>query len=266
MLRVGILKRFPHFLLEISFRASQGEFIVLTGPSGSGKTTLLRILAGLERAQGVIEVDGEVWQDRSSFLPPQKRAVSLLFQDYALFPNMSVLQNLLYVQKDKALALRLLKMVDMLDFKDRKPSSLSGGQKQRVALARALMKRPKLLLLDEPLSALDSATRSYLQTKIAQLHREFGTITLMVSHDIAEIYRLGEKIIRLERGKKIQEIPKKALIGQKRALKAEVVDIKGDEVLVGVMGGIYPIKAQGLKVGDVVDVAIEALSLWEPKT
>ncbi|MRI58300.1 MAG: molybdenum ABC transporter ATP-binding protein [Epsilonproteobacteria bacterium] len=260
MLRARVKKRLKSFDLEFSLEIGAGEFVMLTGPSGSGKTTLLRILAGLERGEGVVEVDGQIWQDRSRFLPPQRRGVSFVFQDYALFPNMSVLQNLLYVQKDRSLAMELLEMVDLVEYQDRYPHTLSGGQKQRVALARAMMKRPRLMLLDEPLSALDPKSRSYLQGKIQELHEAFGVATLMVSHDIAEIYRLGERIFRMERGS-LTPLGKNRLV-QSQIYKAEVVDLVDGGILVGFMGGIYQIATQkSYRIGQIVDVRIEELAL-----
>ncbi|MEA3512917.1 MAG: ABC transporter ATP-binding protein, partial [Campylobacterota bacterium] len=143
--------------LDINLEITKGDFVALAGLSGSGKTTLLRILAGLEDADGTLKIDDDVWLDGKFCLPPQKRKIGFVFQDYALFPNMSVLDNLLYVQKDKELADKLLEMTELSELKKRLPNSLSGGQKQRVSLCRAMMNRPKLLLMDEPLSALDPA-------------------------------------------------------------------------------------------------------------
>lgn len=263
MIRVGVIKQLRDFALEVSLAIQRGEFIALRGKSGSGKTTLLRILAGLESARGAIEVDGVKWLESKTFVPPQKRAIGFVFQEYALFPNMSVEQNLLYVAKDKALAYHLLKMTDLLDLKNRYPHQLSGGQKQRVALARALMKRPKLLLLDEPLSALDAAMRSFLQTKIKELHDEFGTTTIMVSHDISEIYRLASRIIEIERGKIVADTPKEALLDRRSIFKAEVVDIQNNKMFVGFMGSIFGVPhKKGAKIGDIVDIVIEDVGLY----
>ncbi|GKT31793.1 molybdenum ABC transporter ATP-binding protein, partial [Aduncisulcus paluster] len=165
----------------------EGDFVALAGQSGSGKTTLLRILAGLEEAQGTIQVGDESWLDDTKSLPVQKRKIGFVFQDYALFPNMSVEENLLYVTKDKLLADKLLEMIELSELRDRFPNTLSGGQKQRVSLCRAMMNKPKLLLMDEPLSALDPNMRTKLQYEILTLHKEFGTTTIMVSHDPSEI-------------------------------------------------------------------------------
>lgn len=198
--------------LEVKLNIDQKEFIALTGSSGAGKTTLLRILAGLEEAKGTIKVGDEIWLDSSYSLPPQKRKIGFVFQEYALFNNMSVEQNLTYIKKDIKLARELLEITGLVSLKDRLPSSLSGGQKQRVALCRAMMNRPKILLMDEPLSALDQSTRVKLQDKILAIHREFGTITIMVSHDISEIYRLSSRVITLDQGKIIDDTDIKDIV------------------------------------------------------
>lgn len=227
--------------LNVALSIKEHEFVALTGQSGSGKTTLLRILAGLEKSEGTIEVNGELWQKKKMLLPPQKRGIGFVFQDYALFPNMSVEQNLLYVHKDKVLAKHLLEMTDLYRLKNRLPATLSGGQKQRVSLCRALMNRPKLLLMDEPLSALDPAMRTKLQHDILQLHKEFGTTTIMVSHDPSEIYRLADRVILLDQGKITQEgTPKEVLLqtqgSQKFSLTGELLDIiKADVIHIAII-------------------------------
>jgi molybdate transport system ATP-binding protein len=192
--------------LEVTCDLSTGTLAVLFGPSGAGKTTLLRILAGLTRPDsGTIRFGETTWydSDRKIDLAPQQRSIGFMFQDYALFPNMSVEQNILYGQseKDRAFAGTLLDALQLTDLAGRKPMHLSGGQKQRVALARALARKPQLLLLDEPLSALDAAMRTLLQDEIARVHRLFGTTTLMVSHDLNEVFRLARHVICLEHGK-----------------------------------------------------------------
>lgn len=197
----GILE--AHFELEIKDK----EFLTLFGPSGAGKTTLMRLIAGLEKPDsGSISVDGEVWFDSSKKinLTPQKRSVGFVFQDYALFPAMSVRENLLYAlesPKDRHFVDTLLEMIELEDLADRLPATLSGGQKQRVALTRALVQRPKILLLDEPLSALDPAMRQKLQDEIAQVHKRLGVTSLLVSHDIAETIKLSHRLASVESGK-----------------------------------------------------------------
>lgn len=227
--------------LNINLEIKQGEFLALTGFSGSGKTTLLRILAGLEEASGTINIDNDIWLNNKFSLAPQKRDIGFVFQDYALFPNFSVLDNLLYVNKDKELAHYLLKMTELEELKNRFPQTLSGGQKQRISLCRALMNRPKILLLDEPLSALDPNMRTKLQNEILTLHKEFGTTTIMVSHDSSEIYRLANRIVVLNYGQIINDgIPKHILLktkgSQKFSFEGELLDIvKVDVIYVAIV-------------------------------
>ena len=187
-------------MLDVKLSVKQGEFIALMGESGSGKTTLLRVLAGLEKAEGEILVEATVWLGDKKKLPPQEREIGFVFQDYALFDNMTVEENLLFVNEDKSLASRLLEMTELTTLSARNVQGLSGGQKQRVSLCRAMMKKPKLLLMDEPLSALDPAMRSKLQEEILKLHKTFGTTTIMVSHDTDVSYHLADRIVVLKEG------------------------------------------------------------------
>lgn len=238
--------------LKAELSIDSGSFVALSGQSGSGKTTLLRMLAGLETPDsGHLIVDGEPWiaheelephalsetpMMRKIDLPPQKREIGFVFQDYALFPNMSVLENLLFVAKDQPLASELLEMVELSELKNRSITTLSGGQKQRVALARALMRRPKLLLLDEPLSALDPAMRSKLQQELLDIHTRFGTTTILVSHDPAEIYRLCSRVIVLHLGEiKRDGSPREVLMSasgsQKFSFTGEILEIAKVDVM-----------------------------------
>lgn len=187
--------------LDVHLEIQKGAFISLMGESGSGKTTLLRVLAGLEKAEGNITVEGVSWLEKQKMLPPQQREIGFVFQDYALFENMSVEENLLYVKEDKVLAKKLLEMTELDRLASRNVKGLSGGQKQRVSLCRAMMNKPKLLLMDEPLSALNPAMRTKLQDEILTLHRTFGTTTLMVSHDTDVSYHLSDRILVLDHGK-----------------------------------------------------------------
>ena len=191
--------------LDVSLEIQKGEFIALMGESGSGKTTLLRVLAGLENAEGNINVEDVLWLGDQKMLPPQQREIGFIFQDYALFENMNVEENLLFVNHDKALAQRLLEMTELSRLSHRNVKGLSGGQKQRVSLCRAMMKEPKLLLMDEPLSALDPAMRTKLQDEILKLHETFGTTTIMVSHDADASYHLADRIWVLDQGKIIAD-------------------------------------------------------------
>jgi molybdate transport system ATP-binding protein len=228
-------------LLEVKLSIKKGEFLALAGQSGSGKTTLLRILAGLEESEGSLTINGEVWLDGKKSLPPQKRQIGFVFQEYALFENMSIEENLLYVKRDKKLANRLLELTHLSKLIKRLPSSLSGGQKQRVALCRAMMNRPKLLLMDEPLSALDPAMRTQLQQEILTLHKEFQTTTIMVSHDPSEIYRLANRVVMLKLGKVVEDgRPKEVLLksngSQKFSFDGELLEIiKADVIYIAII-------------------------------
>ncbi len=260
--------------LDINLSLQNGEFVALSGVSGSGKTTLLRVLAGLEEAFGEIIVDGEIWLNEKIKKPIQKRDIGFVFQDYALFPNLSVIDNLLYVKKDKDLAKQLLNLTDLYELKNRYPSSLSGGQKQRVSLCRALMKRPKILLMDEPLSALDPHMRLKLQDEILTLHKEFKTTTIMVSHDPSEMYKLASRVLVLKDGKIIDDgLPKDILLktqgSQKFSFEGELLDIiKVDVINIAIVAigqqivevVISNIEAQNLIIGEKVNVSTKAFS------
>lgn len=260
--------------LSINLSIESQSFVALSGQSGSGKTTLLRILAGLEKAQGSIVVDDEVWLNSKYSRVPQKRGIGFVFQDYALFSNMSVLENLLFVQDDKKLAMTLLEMTEMSELSHRMPPSLSGGQKQRVSLCRSLMNRPKLLLMDEPLSALDSSMRTKLQHEILTLHKEFKTTTIMVSHDPSEMYRLSNRVIVLSQGKVVQDGDAKHVLlktqgSQKFSFEGELLDIvKVDVIYIAIVSIGQQIvevvldesEAKELHVGEVVSVSTKAFS------
>ena len=222
--------------LNINLEIKEGTFLAISGKSGSGKTTLLRILAGLEDAKGEVKVGDKVWQDKHQTLAPQKREIGFVFQEYALFENMSVEQNLLFVKKDRPLAKKLLEMTELSSLASRMPNTLSGGQKQRVSLCRAMMNRPKLLLMDEPLSALDVVMRTKLQDEILSLHKEFQTTTIMVSHDPSEIYKLASRVLLLEDGEITQdgsamEVLLQTQGSQKFSFRGEILDIKKVDVI-----------------------------------
>ncbi len=260
--------------LDINLSLQNGEFVALSGVSGSGKTTLLRVLAGLEEAFGEIIVDGEIWLNEKIKKPIQKRDIGFVFQDYALFPNLSVLDNLLYVKKDKDLAKKLLRLTDLYELKNRYPDSLSGGQKQRVSLCRALMKRPKILLMDEPLSALDTHMRVKLQDEILALHKEFGTTTIMVSHDPSEMYKLASRVLVLKDGKIIDDgLPKDILLktqgSQKFSFEGVLLDIiKVDVINIAIVAIGQQIvevvlshdEARKLQIGQKVNVSTKAFT------
>lgn len=193
------------FELGAHITIEKNEIAVLSGASGAGKTTILRLLAGIDQPDaGYIKVDGATWFDkeRRVQLSPQKRSIGFVFQNFALFPTMTVRRNLEYaapVRNDPGIE-KLLKMVELEELQDRFPEKLSGGQQQRVALARALVRRPKILLLDEPLSALDPAMREKLQDEILLLHKELDLTILLVSHDPCEIERLATRVLIIDGG------------------------------------------------------------------
>jgi len=191
--------------LEIDTVISDNELLCLFGHSGAGKTTLLRILAGLTKPdKGRIVFNDTVWFDseKKINLPPQQRNVGYMFQDYALFPNMTVEKNISFGQKikNKEEVDKLLELFDLNILRNQHPDKLSGGQKQRVALARALAAKPNLLLLDEPLSALDFEMRLSLQHEIRKAHDLLNTLTVMVSHDLQEVFHLASSVIMLKNG------------------------------------------------------------------
>jgi spermidine/putrescine ABC transporter ATP-binding subunit len=192
-------------LKNISLNIASGEFLTLLGESGSGKTTLLRLVAGFEQPTA-----GEIWMsgERLDALPPYKRRVNTVFQNYALFPHLNVQDNVAYGLRVQGapkneIPVRVkdaLNMVKMAEFAGARPSRLSGGQQQRVALARALVNRPQLLLLDEPLSALDASLRKQMQSELKALQREIGITFLFVTHDQEEAMALSDRIALLRDG------------------------------------------------------------------
>ncbi len=196
--------------MEVSIQVPWQNILAITGPSGAGKTTLLKQIAGLMLPQsGKITFGSKIWLDSSAKkqLPVQQRNIGFVFQDYALFPHLTVRENLLFAlpdSKDSALADELLAATDLVQLASRRPFQLSGGQQQRVALARALVRKPDLLLLDEPLSALDFTMRKDLQDLLLQFHRRFQFTMIIVTHDVAEIFRMADKVAVMENGKMIQ--------------------------------------------------------------
>ncbi|MEI6385759.1 MAG: ABC transporter ATP-binding protein [Spirochaetota bacterium] len=192
------------FRLEVDLSVPEGSFLGVLGPSGSGKTTLLRGLAGLYRPDsGFISLGIHSWYDSCAgvFVPPRQRPVGLVFQDYALFPNMTVYGNVQYATGDHARTNELLELVCMDTQAGHFPRELSGGQKQRTALARALGRKPALLLLDEPLSALDEELRLSLREELRRIQRETGVTAILVSHSRDDVFRLCDEVIELEGGR-----------------------------------------------------------------
>ena len=228
--------------LIVNKEIKNGDFLTLFGKSGSGKTTLLRIIAGLETPQsGTIIVEDKVWFDSSKKinLSPQERNVGFVFQDYALFPNMSVKQNLEFALNNKEEIQKvdeILRIMEIENLAYMKPEHLSGGQKQRVAVARTLMTNPKILLLDEPLSALDSMMRLKLQDELSSIHQQFNITSILVSHDISEVFRLSNRVFKISLGQITDDgTPTEVFANQnisgKFKIVGEVLSIKKSDIL-----------------------------------
>lgn len=217
--------------LDAAFDCEAGQLLALVGPSGSGKTTLLRTIAGLAKTTGGIVTCGqEVWfdADKNIFVPPQARRVGLVFQEYALFPHMTALGNVTTAlsDRDQSRAHRLLEQVNLAGLEDRKPHQLSGGQRQRVALARALARNPRVLLLDEPFSAVDQVTRRKLQEELLGMLRSLNLPVVLVTHDLSEARALADKMVVLHRGRTLQtDTPETIMRHPATPLVARLMDI-----------------------------------------
>ncbi|EIP4520493.1 sulfate/molybdate ABC transporter ATP-binding protein [Campylobacter coli] len=225
--------------LELNTCLKANEITAIFGESGVGKTTLLKIIAGLIKPEfGRIEVGDELWLDtqKNINLAIQKRKIGFVFQDYALFPNMSVKENISYAATSKQKVEELLSLMNLENLAKIYPKNLSGGQAQRVALARALAREPQILLLDEPLSALDFKMRSFLQDELVKILQHFKITTLLVSHDLAEIYKLSHRILELSDGKIIKdartnEFFTSSNLSAKLRLSATLLEIKKSDIL-----------------------------------
>jgi len=252
--------------LDVELSAPSQSFIALTGPSGSGKTTLLRMLAGLTSPDdGRIVFAGDVWFDRLARAErsTQARSIGFVFQDYALFPHLSVRENIEYglVKPDPRWVHELLSLTELVDQQRHKPQQLSGGQQQRVALARALARRPKLLLLDEPLSALDTALRARLHDLLAELHQRLKLTTIMVSHDLGDIFRLAQQVWVIGGGKITdvgtpQQVFLKHRSPGKFNLHARVLAIRREDVVY-----VLSLLVSGNEIVDVLASADEVANL-----
>lgn len=211
--------------LEVAFRAEPGELLALVGHSGSGKTTLLRMIAGLWRPDVArVVVAGTPWLDTAARidLPTHRRRVGIVFQNYALFPHMTAVQNVMAAMNraDPAGAAHYLDMVNLRGLTDRRPAQLSGGEQQRVALARALARKPQALLLDEPFSAVDRATREKLHAEIIALRVHLSMPVVLVTHDMNEAQLLADRMVVIERGRVVREGTTAQVMADPEALRA----------------------------------------------
>jgi molybdate transport system ATP-binding protein len=210
MLSVDIIKSLPDFSLSIRFSIER-DILVLFGPSGCGKTTTLRSIAGLLQPDGGrIVNDGEVFFDSTNkiFIPPRQRRIGYMFQDFALFPHMNVYRNIWYGVRDhdqeaRQMYEKLTNLLKIGHLAERSPGQLSGGEKQRVALARALMAQPKILLLDEPLSSLDTETRWEVRSELREMQRIWNIPFILVTHDPDEARFLGDQVLYMQKGRQV---------------------------------------------------------------
>lgn len=266
--------------LDISLTIQKGQFVAIYGNSGAGKTTLLRILSGLTDAEKVnIKVNEFIWDDadKKFHLPVQKRSIGFVFQDFALFPNLTVKENLEFAlskNDSKEIVSELIDLMELQSLQNSKPQNLSGGQKQRVALARAIVRKPEILLLDEPLSALDDDMRFKLQDYILKIHQKYKLTTLMISHSISEIFKLSDKVIVVDKGKIIKEgtpemVFSEQKISSKFQLTGEIISIVKSDIIhvVQVSSGNAIVKviateeeAREYKIGQKVLVASKAFN------
>ncbi len=263
---IGVEKFYGAFraVRDLNLQVGRGEFLTFLGPSGSGKTTTLNMLAGFERpSRGAIMLDGKPVER----LPPYERNIGMVFQNYALFPHMSVEENVAFPLSVRKIARaeiaprvrRALEMVRLNQFADRKPGQLSGGQQQRVALARALVFEPTLVLMDEPLGALDKKLREHMQLELKQIHEMLGVTIIYVTHDQSEALTMSDRVAIFDGGAIVQVGPPDLLykepatafvasfIGENNALDGVVERVSGAECRVALQGGLT---ATALAVGE----------------
>ncbi|HIE33496.1 MAG TPA: ATP-binding cassette domain-containing protein [Thermodesulfobacteriaceae bacterium] len=220
-LRVKVQKRLPAFVLEADFSLPLGRTLVIFGPSGSGKTTLLRLLAGLEKPDtGVIRFGDKVFVDTEAglFRPARKRYVSLVFQEGVLFPHLTLEENITLVAKDKDLSGSYLRALGLWDLRRRKPWQVSGGERQRAALAQALARKPSLLLLDEPFSALDEITKSRVLNFLKDFQRKNGTTMVVVTHQREEGEELSPLWLYVKEGQARPAVSGKSTVPRQAAV------------------------------------------------
>jgi len=285
----GISKSFDdkRVVSPLDLDVRHGEFLTLLGPSGCGKTTLLRLIGGFERPDGgtIVLAGRDITR-----LPPNQRPVNTVFQSYALFPHMSVFDNVAYGLRAErrpraeveSRVREVLNMVQLEELAGRRPDQLSGGQQQRVAIARAVIKKPRLLLLDEPLSALDYKLRKQMQIELKRIQRELGITFLFVTHDQEEALSMSDRVVVMREGhveqigtpRDVYENPSNLFVarfvGEINVFDAEVAEVLGDGRLVGQIEGrriTLPARNGGFAVGDALHVLLrpEDLRLLPPE-
>ncbi len=280
MLSIDLKKTWNDFELDVSFDIPRGKITALFGPSGAGKSSVLRLISGLEIAeQGVISNGNETWFDREKgiHLNPQQRSVGFVFQDYALFPHMTVQKNVAYGIKEKWRREEikdLIAIAGLSGYERYYPAQLSGGQKQRVALIRAIARKPDILLLDEPFSALDWQTRVQLQEDVKNIIKQFNVTTLYVTHEVTEVYKLANNVIVLESGKEVKRgTPEEVFLGKRLSTRVQitgkVVGIEHDSIMASVtiihadqffktLIDTEELKSLNLSIGDDVIVGVKS--------
>ncbi|WP_432738317.1 ATP-binding cassette domain-containing protein [Maridesulfovibrio sp. FT414] len=202
-LTIDIRRKLPNFTLDVSLTCAPGTLTAIVGPSGAGKSTLVRIIAGLDKPDdGTLSLNGTVWcnTDTNEFLPPRKRGLGLVFQEYTLFPHLNVRKNVAFAAVDKNCVSGLLRKFGIAHIAESRPCNISGGERQRAAFCQALAREPVLLLLDEPFSALDIATREGLRRELRDLKRELNIPIIHVTHDLEEAFYLADSIFVMENG------------------------------------------------------------------
>jgi molybdate transport system ATP-binding protein len=233
-LHVDLSHPLRSFRLELTLDVGAGT-LALVGPSGAGKSSVLRAVAGLLRpARGRVALDGDTWLDTTIGvdLPPERRSVGLVFQDYALFPHLSVRGNVAFGAPDRRRVDGLLERFRIRDLADARPGEISGGERQRVAVARALAREPKVLLLDEPLSALDAHTKTAVRAELHELLRGLGLPTIIVTHDFEDAAALAGRVAVVVRGRVVQEGPAPDLVA--RPVDPFVAGLTGASLLHGI--------------------------------